>query len=300
MKKKILFYGAGNIARAIRSVIEHGNDAEIEMWDKDPLKVNNQKKLEEVVRWADVIFLCVNSWVIREAMSVIADDLQEHTVVVFVSKGIESDSAKSLDELAHDVLPQKQHFGLLSGPMLAKEMQEGKGASAVFAADSEEALLRVTSLLAHPLFHVEYSFDLSGVALCGVLKNVYAIGLGIIDGLNWGNNMKGWYVVETIKEMGSIIVRLGGKRETVLGPAGLGDLIATGFSAHSRNHTLGREMATLGSYTEKSEGFVSLGPLLRKLDNKIGDYQILRALSSVVLGYASAKDAFEDLLPKID
>lgn len=295
--KNILFIGAGKIAQAIHFLLKTNRELRFEFWDILPQLVKNQRPLKDAVRDADIIFLCINSWHVRESVMSWRDVLRRETIVVCVSKGIEERSSATMDELLREVLPSNQHFGILSGPMLAAEILDGKGGAAVLASKYEDVLLKVSHIFVSPFFHLDLSDDIVGTALCGVLKNIYAIGLGIADGLQWGNNLRGWYVAQSLREMVQIVERFGGKRDTVYGYAGIGDFIATGFSAHSRNFTLGKELVLEGSFRVKSEGYVSLPPLLRKLENRVGQFPIFKTLATIILGYADAKDAFREIIP---
>ncbi|KKQ56853.1 MAG: NAD-dependent glycerol-3-phosphate dehydrogenase domain protein [Parcubacteria group bacterium GW2011_GWA2_38_13] len=296
MNYKILFIGAGNIAKAIEVTLKNNKDVVIDFWDKEDGKVDNQKPLNDLVIWADVIILCINSWFMREAIGSILPKLKKDTILISVAKGIEDATGLWMDELLEEILSNDQPYGLLSGPMIAKELSEGRGGAAVYASKDGKSYETVKKLFINPIFKVEYSSDPSGVAMSGVLKNIYAMGLGIADGLDLGSNIKGWLTMQSIKEMMSIVQKLGERAETVLGPAGFGDFIATGFSPYSRNHILGQELAQTGKFTEKSEGYSSLPALVKKLNFKTNDFPILHKLRLIVLENAQVKETFESLL----
>lgn len=296
MKQTILFIGAGNIAHAIEYLIKDNKDIAIDFWDKDTSKVPSQKPLEVLAVKADIIFLCIHSWVMREAILSIKSYIKKDSIILTVTKGIEDTTGFWVDEILEDLLPEGQSYGLLSGPMLAKEISAGLGGAAVVATQNKKLFEKIQSIFSDPSFHVEYSSDISGVAMSGVLKNIYAIGLGISEGLSFGSNMKGYLAMQSIKEMMDLVQKLGGRAETVLGPAGFGDFVATGFSPHSKNHTLGREIAQSGVFTEKSEGYSSLPQFLKKIDYKTEKYPILHMIRLVLLENITAKEAFRHLL----
>lgn len=296
MKYNVLFIGAGNIAKAIEYVIKDNGRVNIEFWDKEPLKVKNQKPLDSLVPWADIIILCIHSWVMREALLSIIPKLRKETILISVTKGIEDATGLWMDELLEKLLSNNQPYGLLSGPMIAKELSEGRGGAAVYASKDKKSFDAISQLFQNPIFKIEYSSDPSGVAMSGVLKNVYAIGLGIADGLNFGSNIKGWLTMQSIKEMMVIVQKLGGRAETALGSAGFGDFIATGFSPYSRNHALGIELAQTGTFTQKSEGYSSLPQLVKKLNYETKDFSLLHRFRLIVMENAPVKEIFESLL----
>lgn len=298
MKKNIIFLGAGNIARALAFIISSRKDASIqlEFWDIEPGKVPNQKSLDTLASSAEVVFVCVNSWAIRDALLSLQKKLRPAALVVTVAKGIENSTGLWMHEVLGETLSRGQKFGLLSGPMLAKEILAGLGGSAVVAGESVEVFDGISPYLATPFFRMEYSNDVLGAAVCGVLKNIYAIALGIIDGLELGSNMKGWFAMQSIKEMVGLVQYLGGRGETAMGPAGFGDFIATGFSDSSKNAGLGREVAKTGGFTTKSEGSSSLEQLIKKIQSKTEAYPVLHILRLILLERRPALQTIQNFL----
>lgn len=295
MKQNIFFLGAGNIAQALAYILRNNKNIQIQFWDKDTTKVPNQKPIEELAQWADIIFLCVNSWVIREAILSISKYIKKESYIFTVAKGIEDTTGLWMHEVIEELLYGK-NYGLVSGPMLAKEISDGLGGSAVVGAYDKKVFDVAVEIFIDPKFRIEYSSDVFGVAMCGVLKNVYAISIGVAEGLNLGSNMRGWLAMQAIKEMMSLVQKLGGRAETVLGPSGFGDFIATGFSLHSKNHTLGKEMAQTGKFTSVSEGYSSLPQFLKKINNQTESYPILHMLRLVLIEKRGAADAMRELL----
>lgn len=292
MKRHIFFLGAGNIARAIEFLLKSNQDNEMEFWDTDLTKVPEQKPLETLTPWADIIFLCVNSWAMRKGLTSIITYLKKETIVVTATKGIENETGLWMHELLEELNGEKQRYGLLSGPMLAKEISNGMGGAAAFAAERKETYDAIAPLFLRSAFRLEFTDDVKGTAMCGVLKNIYALALGLASGLEYGSNMQGWLAMQSIKEMMKIVEKLGGRMETVLGTAGLGDFIATGFSEHSRNRTLGKEFALTGTFTVTSEGYASLPQFLKKIDYKTEIYPVLHALRLIFLESRNPKEVF--------
>jgi glycerol-3-phosphate dehydrogenase (NAD(P)+) len=248
--------GAGKIGSAIGKVLL-SNKVEVDFWDALPGKVKRQKPLEKIVPGADAVFLCLPSWCLRDAGTSIAPFISPKTSVVSVSKGLEKDTFLASDGVLHQVLPEGTSFVFLGGPLLADELLAGQPGIGVAASADPSALKKMKRLFVGTILHIETSDDVAGVVWSAVLKNIYAIGLGMTEGLGWGANARGWFVAKAVEEAGGILEDLGGRRETFHGTAGVGDMVATGFSPHSKNRTLG----LIGRRTERlrsSEGQVSL------------------------------------------
>jgi glycerol-3-phosphate dehydrogenase (NAD(P)+) len=293
MKPRLLIIGVGRMGDALIRVITPTQQAEIAVFDNDTTKYTAAFPLAELAANADFIFLCIPSTAVRAVVAEIKDHLSPEAVVVSLVKGLD-ESGKSMNEVVVELLLRSEQSAILAGPMLSGELLQGQTAYGLVATapatyDKLQALFKPT------LVHVEYSSDRQGTSIAGVLKNVYAIGLGIASALNLGANTQGKLVTQAIKEMTQLIPHLGGEAATVLSLAGLGDLVATGSSSHSRNRTVGEELVQSGHATTQSEGLVSL-PLLIKRVSDLKPYPLLQTISEVVTAGTGARDAFTKLL----
>lgn len=289
-KPRILFIGHGKIGSAIHHVIEQGKKktVDIDCWDVDSARAPGMCELSVSVPRADIIFLCVPSWNLVEAAKNIQPYLSKKTILVGVSKGLDRDTFETLDVTIASRFP-RQPFVLLFGPMLADELLAGRVGAASVASKNVEARNKVTQLFASTLLRVVPTGDVRGVALCGVLKNVYAIGLGIAKELQLGDNFNGWYVEQAFSEMQVILKALGGKTDTLLAPAGIGDFLATGFSLLSKNVTHGRELVQKGTADTPSEGAVSIKPLAKRLGAVKKNLVLFNQLERIVLKGANPR-----------
>jgi glycerol-3-phosphate dehydrogenase (NAD(P)+) len=303
MKPHVTFIGAGEIGTAVSGQLKTSG-AVIERWDANPAKVPHQKPLAEIVPGSDFLFLCVPSWHMRSAIASVAPLLKKKTIVVSLAKGIELKSKKTMDRLLAELLPRGQRFCLLSGPMLAEELDLGLMGAAVVASASKDVYPAVSKLFAKSKLHLEYSPDVHGVALCSVLKNVYAMSLGIVTALQMGKNAKGWFMQRIVSEMVGIENVLNKPKRsdcshiTVLGPAGLGDLVCTGFSEYSSNNRVGRELVAGKEITAMSEGFSSLPALLGLLGTNATRFPLLQTMKRIVVGKKDAKKEFLGFVAK--
>jgi glycerol-3-phosphate dehydrogenase (NAD(P)+) len=282
MKPHVGFIGAGKLGSAVAGLLR-GNAAAVELWDKDPSLVSNQKPLAHLAGCSDVLFFCVHSRALPEAFAAVRPHLRRRTVAVCVSKGIERRSGLTVDRLYRKLMPASSPFVFLGGAMLAAELVGKEGGAGLAASSDARALRLMRALFRGTGLRIETSRDVAGAAACGVLKNVYAIGLGMAEGLGWGNNLKGWLAAEAIREMAAMLPILGGRRETAYGTAGAGDLLATGFSAHSTHRKVGHDFALTGRLHDGCEGVLSLPVLKRRLDRRAKAFPLFLALEGILL-----------------
>jgi glycerol-3-phosphate dehydrogenase (NAD(P)+) len=230
----------------------------------------------------------------RAAVTGILPYLSPAAIVMSFAKGIEKDSLRTMAEMVPTILPPGQPFVVVGGPMLAVEIAGEMAAIGVFASTDAAALQKITPLFASERFIIETTTDLAGVALAGVLKNIYAVALGIADGLEFSGNEKGWIAARAIREMRSLAVALGADSEVVLGTAGVGDFIATGYSAHSRNRETGVEIVTTGKCNLRGEGLNSLPFLIERLGKeKAAAFPLLMLINTIGIECQPARPAFD-------
>ncbi len=287
--------GAGKIGSAIGKVLR-SNGVRVDFWDAVPGKVKGQKPLAAVVPGAQAVFLCLPSWCLRDAGASVAPHLSRKTFVVSVSKGLEKGTLLPSDGILRQVLPEGTPFVYLGGPLLADELLKGQSGVGVAASADPAALRKMRALFAGTRLRVETSDDVPGVVWSAILKNVYAIGLGMTEGLGWGANARGWFVAKAVEEAGGILEDLGGRRETFHGVAGVGDMVATGFSPHSKNRTLGEHWAKSGKAPFESEGQVSLPQLIEVLGHRAKKYHALMALKETLVMKKKVRSVFGKLL----
>ncbi|MBI5728835.1 MAG: hypothetical protein HY983_01125 [Candidatus Magasanikbacteria bacterium] len=289
MKPSVVMIGAGAMGQVMGALIE--KNVSVVYWDVVPGKVQGQRPLSELLKKASVVFLCVPSGAVHEAASSAAPHLGRGVPVVTIAKGIEVKTGKFMPEVLKESLRRGQPYGLISGPMLASELKAGHGGTGVVAVSSREAYQKIVTLFAGSSLKLIYSKELAAVALGGVLKNIYAVIIGIALGLGWKHNRIGALISDEINEMLRIFGEYKLPLEMVVGPACLGDLIATGLSADSRNHQAGEKLVLNEEGT--SEGTRSL-PFVFKKVKKLGrqNLPLLFALADVLKKKKTAEAAF--------
>lgn len=191
---------------------------------------------------ADMLILGTPSQYLRGPLQALAElKRPKHQIVVNISKGIETGTLLRMSELCHSFLGPV-HFAQLSGPSHAEEVSRGVPTLVVAASHDTKTAAGVQSAFMSDTFRVYTSHDVLGVELGGALKNVYAIAAGVIDGIGLGDNTKAALMTRGIAEMARLGKALGGQARTFSGLSGVGDLIVTCMSRHSRNRFVGEEL----------------------------------------------------------
>lgn len=245
---KILIIGKGELGRALEFVLGKNRENKIVLAGR-----NFEGNLPE----AEIVFLAVPTASVEEIVKRISDD----KLIVLLSKGL-TDSGETALETA------KKNFtgriALISGPMIAEELSAGKNGYGLVGGETKKVIdcFKETGLF------LEESDDLTGLSWCGVLKNIYSIGLGLKEKETGSNNDKGVFVAKANVEMSKLIKFFEGREETVHTVAGLGDLIATGFSPDSSNFRAGLLLAE-GKNPGISEGLSAAGVIGERISNKV-------------------------------
>lgn len=188
---------------------------------------------------SDMVVMAVPSFAVRETAKTIAPLIRRDTVIVPVSKGIERDTALCLTQVIAQELGGRGRIAALTGPSHAEEVARRIPTGCVAASEDLEAAMLVQDTFMNPCFRVYTNTDVIGVELGAALKNVLALCCGVSDGLGLGDNTKALLMTRGMTEMARLGVAMGGRKETFAGLSGMGDLIVTCTSRHSRNRSCG-------------------------------------------------------------
>lgn len=196
----------------------------------------------EAVSDAEILVLAAPSQYMRGTLEKLRPvfNRKQHTLVN-IAKGIETGSLKRMSELCREILGDSR-YAALSGPSHAEEVSRRVPTAVVIASEDRACAEELQGVFMNDLFRVYTSTDLVGVELGGALKNVYAIATGIIDGMGLGDNPKAAMMTRAIAELSRLGISLGGEAQTFSGLSGIGDLIVTCMSKHSRNRYVGEEL----------------------------------------------------------
>ena len=258
---KISVIGSGGWGIAL-TILLHKNGHDLTIWSFDKKEAEELKKtrqnktklpnillpedikvtddLKEAVDDKNILILAVPSKAIRSVSKSLKNIIKDNQIIVNVAKGLEEDTLKTMTDIIEEELKDKNpKVAVLSGPSHAEEVGRGIPTTCVISAHNKELTLYLQNIFMNPSFRVYTSPDMLGVEIGGALKNVIALAAGIADGLNYGDNTKAALITRGIKEIASLGVAMGGEQSTFYGLTGLGDLIVTCASMHSRNRRAG-------------------------------------------------------------
>jgi len=261
---KVVVMGAGSWGTALTRIIAaKGN--QVILWDYNEERANLLQKsrvnakflsnakfpdtlevrsnIENLLEGADFLVMAVPSQVLRSVISQVSNQLTSKTIIINTAKGIEISTGMRLSQVLKDEMLGKYHKNIviLSGPTHAEEVAKGLP-STIVAAGEHQAAKQVQELFNTETFRVYESNDIIGVELGGAVKNGIAIAAGVADGIGFGDNTKAALITRGLTEMVRLGEVLGARKETFSGLTGMGDLIVTCASTHSRNRHVGQKL----------------------------------------------------------
>ena len=315
--------GAGSWGTAL-SVLLTENGHQVTVWsiDENEVKMLNEKRehelklpgvklpdslvitgnMEDTIRGRDFLVLAVPSPFTRSTAKKMAPYVADGQIIVDVAKGIEESTLLTLSKQIVQEIPQAD-VAVLSGPSHAEEVGRKLPTTCVIGAKTRKTAEYLQSMFISPVFRVYTSPDILGIELGGSLKNVIALAAGIADGLGYGDNTKAALITRGIAEIARLGVKMGGKIETFTGLTGIGDLIVTCASVHSRNrkagYLIGQGMSMQEAMDEVKmvvEGVYS-AKAAAKLAEKYGvSMPIVDEVNAVLFDGKSPAEAVNDLM----
>ncbi|MDO4719054.1 MAG: NAD(P)H-dependent glycerol-3-phosphate dehydrogenase [Peptostreptococcaceae bacterium] len=275
--KKICVLGAGSWGTALAKVIAD-NGHRPGLWMRDERQANEIKKtrynekylkniklpetlriendIGQAVSGAEAVVLAVSSQSTRQVLMALRGKIDEKVLLINVSKGLERETNKRISEICAEIFPNNP-FAVLSGPSHAEEVAVAMPTTLVSASAEIAVAQKVQDLFSNHYFRVYTNPDVLGVELAGALKNIIAFGVGVIDGLGYGDNTKAAIMTRGLVEMTRLGTRMGAQVQTFAGLAGVGDLIVTCTSMHSRNRRAGM-LVGQGKSMEEALGEVQM------------------------------------------
>ena len=261
-------------------------------------------KIEDALAHPLVIFAVPTSATRETARKLAASGLPKQIVILSCAKGIEKHTGDRMSQILREVFPVHP-IAVLSGPNHAEEIATGMATCAVIGSEDHDLAVRLQELFTLPHFRSYTSNDLPGIEFGGAVKNVYAIAAGMAHGLGLGDNAVAALVTRALAEMTRLGTALGGRLETFSGLSGVGDLIVTCFSEHSRNHRVG---LALGSGKTLEEAVAALGMVAEGVPNTLSIHEaarrvcvrtpIIDSVYSILYEGKSAPLAMRDLLTR--
>ena len=226
--------------------------------------------LDDATHGAEAAVVAVPSFAVRDTVTAIKGKITGECLVICISKGIEKDTSSLFSGIIKEILGKSMPVAAVSGPTHAEEVAAHIPTACVAASEDIAVAQRVQAMLMNDCLRVYTSTDVIGVELGAALKNVIALSAGICEGLGFGDNTMAMLMTRGLAEIAELCVKMGGRKETLAGLAGLGDLIVTCISRHSRNRRAG----------------ILIGKGLPASD-------AMREVGAVVEGYYAAKAAYE-------
>ncbi len=225
-----------------------------------PSQLSITSSLSEAMAGVNAVILAVPSQTMRQNTQLLRGHLKKWMLIISAAKGLELGSNKRMSQvIAEEVEPRlRSKICVLSGPNLAREIISDLPAATVVAAEKESVARKAQRLLSTPNLCVYTNTDIIGVEMGGALKNIIALGAGMADGLDYGDNAKAAFMTRGLTEITALSVALGANPLTLSGLAGLGDLITTCASPLSRNHYVGVELTKGRPLTEIVESMTGV------------------------------------------
>jgi len=317
--RKVAVLGAGSWGTTFAKILADGG-ADVALWARRPelareisqskrnsdylpginlpRKVWASSRLPEVLDGVEQVYISVPAQSLRENLHIVRDLFPANAIVVSLMKGVEKGTKLRMSE----VMDQELRIGgdriaVASGPNLALEIAKEQPTAAVISSESRETATLVALTATSPYFRSYVNTDVVGTEFGGVLKNLIAVAVGIVDGVGYGENTKASIITRGLAEMTDFAVAYGGRAETLAGLAGLGDLIATCESSLSRNNTAGRLLGQGYTFSEvvkqmsqTAEGLSSVAPILELALAKGVEMPIVSQVAEVLAGTLDPRD----------
>jgi glycerol-3-phosphate dehydrogenase (NAD(P)+) len=265
MNSRIAIIGAGGWGTAIAITMAQtdSKEGEVRLWAFEPYLVETMiatrenpiylsgvsipetvlvsNSMKDVLAGAGIVIVAVPSHVYRSVITQMLPLLQSEMYFVSASKGIENGTLMRMSEVIEDVFKPAfaPKVAVISGPTFAPEVAQGEPTALVVASNDEEVRLFLQRELSRPRFRLYTNPDVVGVEIGAAVKNIIAIAAGVVEGLGLGSNATAALITRGLAEITRLVVACGGKRETLSGLAGLGDLVLTSYGSLSRNRRVG-------------------------------------------------------------
>lgn len=261
--KTITIIGAGSFGTALAVVLARAGNS-VRLWAREaevayginkrhrnpayisdvtlPDTITCHTDLEECLNNPEMVVFATPSHVMREVATKIKPFFNGDEIIVSVAKGIENKTFMTMSQVLAEVLQGKiidDHIGVMSGPSHAEEVSKFKPTTVVASSYSKRTARTIQNTFLTPMFRVYLNYDIIGVEIGASVKNIMAIAAGIVDGAQLGDNAKAALITRGLHEMKRLGMRLGGSQDTFSGLSGMGDLVVTCTSEHSRNRFVG-------------------------------------------------------------
>ena len=237
---RVLILGHGAMGRAFETLLASRHDVAI--WDRDLATGVETEPLEQAVQGREVVVFAMPTDPHDELAQRLAASAADGLACFSIAKGLDK-QGRTPAQIFERNFGSRIGWGLIYGPMLARELQAGRAGFAMVASARPDIGRRIIALFNDSALRLEYLNDVHGAAWAAILKNVYVPLIGAAEGLGLGDNLRGFLMTEATRELGLIAEHMGGRRETAYTLSGLGDLVTSATSASSHHRHIGAELA---------------------------------------------------------
>ena len=271
----------------------------------DSVRISNN--MEEAASSCRIVIMAVPSHVFRTVTNQVAPFVDPDTIFVSAAKGIETQTLMRMSQVINDVIGNSgpSRIAVISGPSFAPEVARGVPTALVVASSNESLRLLLQQELSMPRFRLYTNSDTIGVEMGAATKNIIAIAAGVADGLGLGSNAVAALVTRGLAEITRLAVACGGRRETLSGLAGLGDLILTSYGQPSRNRSVGIALGQGRNIAEITAGMRSVAEGIRTTESTVTlarkfhvEMPIAERMYSVLYEGFRVRDAIQDLMER--
>ena len=300
MKAKVLLLGYGEMGHAFASLLR--DRVELTIWQRHPAAGEVKMDVATAVKASDVVIFCLPAVAHEDVLRQIAPNLSPHTICMSIAKGLD-EQGRCVAQIFSQYLDhgnERGRYAFLYGPMIAEELSAGRQGFAELAAWHENILPGIRVLFRETRLVLRNTHDVLGCSWAVILKNVYALLFGMVDGLQLGDNVRGYLSVSALQELAQIVVTMGGQAGTAYSLAGLGDLITTATSRNSHHHALGLKLAAGDRTDVRGEGVHTLAMVRKHALLELAPYPLFALADAIVCGGMEPARAFERHLIEIN
>jgi glycerol-3-phosphate dehydrogenase (NAD(P)+) len=325
-KKRITVIGAGSWGTAL-ALVAARNQHDVRLWAREPEVADSIQthrrnpiylsdialpenlrattSIEDALADTHFVIIVVPSHACREVLTRMRDSLRPDAVIVSATKGVENDSLMRMSEVIQDVMQERfaPRLAALSGPSFAREVAQGNPTAVAVASKDSRCVEEVQRELSSPVFRIYTNDDVAGVEIGGAVKNVVAIGAGVVRGLGLGTNTVAAIITRGLAEVSRLGSAIGAKPETMAGLAGLGDLVLTCTGELSRNRHVGVELGRgrkladiLAEMREVAEGVKTTRAIYQLSKRLSVDMPITTSIYALLYEDKPAKEAALELM----
>lgn len=255
MKSRIFIIGYGEMGHAMEHLLADAH--QLAIYDQQPIEGLESVDFDQETAQADFVLLCVPAFPHQQLLERLRPHLQKHCICLSIAKGLD-EQGRSPAQIYAQLFNGEQPYGLIYGPMISEEIRADRYGFAQLGCSGDAVYDKVRGLYQGTKLYLQHSSDILGISWSVILKNVYAIGFGLADGLKLGDNVRGFLAVTAMQELSAIMTQMGGQPATPLHLAGLGDLITTATSEGSHHHELGLMLARGDTQNITGEGIHTL------------------------------------------